>query len=71
MKKNKYIIISLLILALSLNTSFSYGGERSALKRQKAKVAKIKKVQEEKPPFNNEIHSIFSLKDCIENAINN
>ncbi len=69
MRKNKYIIISLIILALSLNSSYVSAVEKSALKRQKAKVAKIKKSQEEKPPFNNEVHSVFSLKDCIENAV--
>jgi len=33
------------------------------------KAKKSKKVQEEQPPYTNEVHSVFTLENCINNAI--
>jgi len=32
-------------------------------------IKKSKKVVVEQPPYTNEIHSVFTLEDCINNAI--
>ena len=32
-------------------------------------VKKSKKVQEEQPPYTNDVHSVFTLEDCVNNAI--
>ena len=80
MRFNKKQFISLIILASFVLTSldtvqaFSFGKSKNntnpqVVKLTKNKKTKNKKVQNEQLPYSNEVHSVFTLKDCIENAI--
>lgn len=79
MRFNKKII-SLIVLSCfvfcSVNNADAFSFKKSKNNTQAVnissskKVKKSKKVQEEKPPYTNEVHSVFSLEDCINNAIN-
>ena len=77
---NKKQIISLAILSCFVLTSadavqaFSFKKKNKnntqAVSVTKTKTTKKqKKVQEEQPPYTNEVHSVFTLEDCINNAI--
>ncbi len=79
MRFNKKQVLSL-ILALcfavsTVNTAeaFSFGKKKAnnvqAAKVQKTKQTKKNKKTEEQPPYTNEVHSVFTLEDCINNAI--
>ena len=80
MRFNKKQIISLFILSCFVLTSvdavqaFSFKRKNKnntqAVSVTKTKTTKKqKKAQEEQPPYTNEIHSVFTLEDCINNAI--
>lgn len=80
MKLNNKRIISLAILSCfvfsTMNTAeaflFRKTKNTQAVKVQKTKNVKTKKQknkQEETVPYTNETHSVFTLNDCIENAI--
>ena len=80
MRFNKKHIISLAILSCFVLTSFDTAQAFSFKKNKnynntqvvtltKTKTAKKKKGETEQPPFTNEVHSVFTLNDCIENAI--
>ena len=79
MKINKKSFISLIILSCfvltSLNSSQAISFKKNKNNVQVAGAAKTKRVNSknnaevEKPPFTNEVHSVFTLQDCIENAI--
>lgn len=76
MRFNKKIL-SLIVLSCFVLTSVSTA-EAFSLKKNKNNTQvvtlqknkkKQKKTQEEQPPYTNEVHSVFSLNDCIDNAI--
>ena len=80
MRFNKKII-SLAILSCFLLTSvntaeaFSFKKNKNNTNNTQAVTLtktnkKQKKGEMEQPPYTNEVHSVFSLNDCIENAIN-
>ena len=79
MKFNKKQIISLAILSCFVLTSvdtvqaFSWGKSKKNNNTQAVTLTKTKTKKknntEEKPPYTNEVHSVFSLNDCVENAI--
>jgi len=85
MKINKKQFISLIILSCFMLTSvdtvqaFSFkksknntqtaSVSKSKPAKQKKKSTKRKKAEVEQPPYTNEIHSVFTLSDCIENAV--
>lgn len=76
MRFNKKIL-SLIVLSCFVLTSVSTA-EAFSLKKNKNNTQvvtlqknkkKQKKTQEEQTPYTNEVHSVFSLNDCIDNAI--
>lgn len=76
MRFNKKIL-SLIVLSCFVLTSVSTA-EAFSLKKNKNNTQvvtlqknkkKQKKTQEEQPTYTNEVHSVFSLNDCIDNAI--
>lgn len=79
MRFNKKQILSLAILSCfvltSVNTADAFWFKKNKNNTQSAGVTKVKttkkqkKVQEEQPPYTNEVHSVFGLNDCIDNAI--
>ena len=79
MRFNRKQIISLAILSCfvmtSVDTVQAFSFKKNKNNTQAVSVSttkhskKSKKVQEEKPPYTNEVHSVFTLNDCIENAI--
>ena len=85
MKINKKKIISLLLLSCFMLTSadavqaFSFKKNKNNTQevsvsktkpvKQKKKSAKRKKAEAEQIPYTNEVHSVFTLNDCIENAV--
>ena len=78
MKFNKKQFISLMILSCFALTSvdtvqaFSFRRNKNntqAVSVTKTKAPKTKKGDIEQAPYNNEVHSVFTLNDCIENAI--
>jgi len=67
------IILSCFILA-SANSAQAFHRSKAKNNTQSVSVSKSKsvkqnKVETEQPPYTNEIHSIFTLNDCVENAI--
>ena len=76
MRFNKKVI-SLIILSCFMFTSLSpaeaFWGKSKNKKNtqsvQQVKQNKKKKVETVQPPYTNDVHSVFSLNDCIENAI--
>lgn len=79
MRFNKKQLLSLAILScfvfVSTDTvqAFSFRKNKNnntqAVSVSKTKSAKKKKNAEEQPPYTNEVHSVFTLEDCINNAI--
>ena len=78
MKCKKKQLISLIILSCFMLTSvdtvqaFSFKKNKNntqAVSITKSKPVKHKKGEAEQPPYTNEVHSVFTLNDCIENAI--
>ncbi len=81
MNLSKKHLISLAMLSCFVLTStnavqaFSWGKLKNKNNTQAVSVTKTKetknkkKTTEEKPPYTNETHSVFTLNDCIENAI--
>ena len=80
MKINKKQLISLVILSAFIFSSFNSAeafsfrknkNNTQAVKAEKNKVKKQKNKEkaENISPYTNEVHSVFSLNDCIENAI--
>ncbi len=78
MKIEKKQLISLIILSCfvfaSADTvqafSFKKNKNNSKIERTtKIKTAKYNKIETEQPPYTNDIHSVFTLNACIENAI--
>ena len=78
MKFNKKII-SLIVLSCfifgSVNNAEAFSFKKNKNKTQvvgisaSKNVKKSKKVNEAVPPYTNEVHSVFTLEDCINNAI--
>ena len=76
MRFNKKVI-SLIILSCFMFTAVSpaeaFWGKSKNKKNtqsvQQVKQNKKKKVETVQPPYTNDVHSVFSLNDCIENAI--
>ena len=70
-------VISLIILSCFIFTSVSpaeaFWGKSKNKKNtqsvQSVKQSKKNKVAAEQPPYTNKVHSVFTLNDCIENAI--
>ena len=80
MRFNKRQIISLAILSCfvltSVNTAEAFSFKKNknnnntqAVTLTKTKSSKKKKNAAEQPPYTNEVHSVFTLNDCIDNAI--
>lgn len=78
MRFNKKQFISLMILSsfmlMSVDTvqAFSFRKNKNntqAVSVTKTKGVKQKKGEIEQPPYTNEVHSVFTLNDCIENAM--
>ena len=82
MRFNKKQIISLMILSCfvltSVNTADAFLWNKSknknntqavSVKKTKGIKKNKKKDEEQKPPYTNEVHSVFTLNNCIENAI--
>ena len=78
MKINKKQFISLMILSCIVFTSFdtvqAFSFRKNKNDTQAASVTKTKPVKYnkddiEQPPYTNDIHSVFTLNACIENAI--
>ena len=80
MRFNKKQFISLMILSCFVLTSadtvqaFTWrkskkNNNTQAVSITKTKSKKNKKGEMEQPPYTNEVHSVFTLKDCIDNAI--
>ena len=78
MRFNKKQILSLAIAlfvsfaAMNMAEAFSFKRNKNntqAVKVTKNKTAKQKKKDLAEPPYTNEVHSVFSLNDCIENAV--
>jgi len=78
MKFNNKFFISLFILSCFVFTSsnsvqaFSFEKKKKnteAVSVSKSKPVKQKKGETEHSPYTNETHSVFTLNDCIENAI--
>jgi outer membrane protein TolC len=79
MRFNRKQIISLAILSCFVLTSvnmaeaFSFKKNKNNNNTQAVTLKKAnkkqKKAEMEQPPYTNEVHSVFSLNDCIENAI--
>ena len=67
MKLYNNILISLLITTLSVNGALAFGFHKNP--NNVKKVEKIKKEEYEKAPFTNDIHSVFSLQDCVNIAV--
>ena len=72
-------IISLIVLSCfvlgSINNAEAFGFKKNNKNTQAVsvntskKVKKSKNAQEVQPPYTNEVHSVFTLEDCINNAI--
>ena len=80
MRLNKKQILSLAILSCfvltSVNTAEAFSLKKNKNNTNNTQVVtltktnkKQKKGEMEQPPYTNEVHSVFSLNDCIENAI--
>ena len=78
MKFKKKQFISLIILSCFMLISadkvqaFSFKKNKNntqAVSITKSKPVKRKNGETEQPPYTNEVHSVFTLNDCIENAI--
>lgn len=78
MKYRKKQFISLIILSCFMLTSvgtvqaFSFTKDKNDTQSKnvtQSKPVKHKKGETEQPPYTNEIHSVFTVNDCIENAI--
>ena len=78
MKFNRKSFISLIVLSCFMITSadsvqaFSFRKNKNnaqTVSTIKTKPVKHKKGEMLEPPYTNEVHSVFTLKDCIENAI--
>ncbi len=78
MKCKKKQLISLIILSCFMLTSVDSAqaflfrknkNNTQAVSITKSKPVKHKKDETEQPPYTNETHSVFTLNDCIENAI--
>ena len=82
MKLYNNILITIIITALSVNGALAFGFGKNPDKVKKAdkiekakKVDKVKKVKKEKKdeyeraPLTNDIHSVFSLQDCVNIAV--
>lgn len=73
MKIYNKILITLIVTALSVNGAFAFGFNKNpdnVKKVEKAKKAeKVKKEEYERAPFTNDIHSVFSLEDCVNIAV--
>lgn len=78
MEFNKKLLINLIILSCfifySADSVQAFSFKKNKNNVQSVSVTKTKSVKQkngeiEQPPYTNEIHSVFSLKDCIENAV--
>ncbi len=79
MKINKKQILSLMILSCFVLTSvdtaqaFSFKKNKNnnaqSVNTNKTKPVNNKIWESETPPYTNEVHSVFTMNDCIENAI--
>ena len=80
MRFNKKQIISLAMLSCfvltSVNTTEAFSFKKNKNNNNNTQAVtltktnkKQKKGEMEQPPYTNEVHSVFSLNDCIENAI--
>ena len=81
MRFNKKQILSLAILSCfvfcsaNVAQAFSFRKNKNNNNTQAVSVTKTKntkknnKSQDEQPPYTNEVHSVFTLDDCINNAI--
>ena len=78
MKFNKKSFISLIVLSCfvltSVNSAQAFSFKKNKNNAQTASTTKTKSVKNKKGdiadvPYTNEVYSIFTLKDCIENAI--
>ena len=79
MRFNKKQIVSLIVLSCfvfgTVNCAEAFSFKKNKNNTQAAGVTttkttkKQKKAQAEQPPYTNEVHSVFTLNDCIGNAI--
>ncbi len=67
MKLYSKILITLLVTSLSLNGAFAFSFHKNPDKAKN--VEKVKNDEYEKAPFTNDVHSVFSLEDCVNNAV--
>ena len=79
MKLYNSILISIIAIAISVNGASAFGLHKNPDKAQKGqkaeKVKKVKKVKKssieeyERAPLSNDVHSVFSLEDCVGIAV--
>ena len=67
MKLYNNILITLIVTTLSVNGALAFGFHKNP--DNVKKVEKIKKEEYEKAPFTNDVHSVFSLQDCVNIAV--
>lgn len=68
MKIYNNILISLLITSLSVNSAFAFSFHKNNDKAKNTEKIKQEELYE-KAPFTNDIHSVFSLEDCVNIAV--
>ena len=67
MKLYNNILIALIVAALSVNGASAFGFHKNPDNAKKAE--KVKNEEYEKAPFTNDVHSVFSLQDCVDIAV--
>ena len=68
MKLYNKILITLMITALSVNGAFAFGFHKNQDKAKKTETVNQEEFYE-KAPYTNDIHSVFSLSDCVDIAV--
>ena len=67
MKQYKYIIYILIIILLSVNSVYALGKNKKSKTEQPQAAVQQKEITHEQ--FTSDVHSIFSLKDCVDIAV--
>ena len=77
MKLNKSFITLIVLSCFALTSvssaqAFSFSKKKNnaqTISTYKTKPVKNKRGEIVQPPYTNEVHSVFTLSDCIENAV--
>ena len=67
MKLYNKFLTALIIMSVSVNGAMAFGFHKNHDNVKKTE--KVKNEEYEKAPFTNDIHSVFSLKDCVDIAV--